>query len=73
MPKIYSATTTAKFSHPVNKRVLDAYNSAIEKAEKVGLRIDVTPDVESMLRRVTKIIDDAAHEAGYKDQEAQQG
>lgn len=72
MPKIYSATATAKFSHPVGKKVLDAYRSAIEKADKVGLRIDVTPDVESMLRRVTKIIDDAAIDAGYKDHQEHQ-
>lgn len=63
MPKITSHHTTSHLRVVVDKTTLDKYQSALSRAKKAGLRVDVQTDFEQLLRRLTKIIDDAVHEA----------
>lgn len=63
MPKIIPTVASAQFRCPVNRRVLENFQSAVRQAEQAGLRVDITTDVEQMLRRLEKVINDAAAEA----------
>ncbi len=63
MPKITSNSTTAQLRVSVNKATLDKYQSSLSRAEKAGLKVDVQTDFEQLLKRLTKVIDDATQEA----------
>ena len=63
MPKITSGKTKARLVIHVDSRTLDAYQSSLKRAEEAGLQVDVTGDFESLLRRLTKIVNDAIEES----------
>lgn len=63
MPRISTPDATASFRVAVDRRVLDAFTSAMKRAEDVGLRVDYRQDVEKLLKRLTRIVNDAADEA----------
>ncbi len=60
MPRITASTATSQFRVNVDKKILGRFQSALDEAEKAGLRVDIQTDVEQLLRRLTKIINDAA-------------
>ena len=62
MPKITSSIKQARFSQVVSKNVMEDFDAAMNAATKSGLRVDVQTDVEQLLKRLTKIINDAATE-----------
>lgn len=63
MPKITSMNETAQFRVTVSKRILESFQGAMKKADAVGLKVDIQPDVEALLRKLTKIINDAVSES----------
>lgn len=63
MPKITSGKTTARLVVQVDSRTLDAYQASMKHAAEVGLNVDVTGDFEALLRKLTKIVNDAAEES----------
>jgi hypothetical protein len=63
MPRISTPDATASFRVAVDRRVLDAFTAAMKRAEDAGLRVDYREDVEKLLKRLTRIVSDAATEA----------
>lgn len=62
MPKITSGKTTSRLVVQVDTRTLDAYQASMKRASDAGLRVDVSGDFEALLRRLTKIVNDAVDE-----------
>lgn len=63
MPKIVHLDQTSTMKIVVNKRILEAYESAMARAEKAGLRVDVQTDFEQTMKRITKIVNDSVDES----------
>lgn len=62
MPRITSTHAKGSFRATVNHRTLAAWKAALEAASAAGLTVDYQPDVEQLLRRLTKSILDAVTE-----------
>lgn len=63
MPKIVHLDQTASAKIVVNKRILDAYQAALARANKAGIRVEVQTDFEQTMKRITKIVNDSIGEA----------
>lgn len=63
MPKIVHLDQTASAKIVVNKRILDAYQAALARANKAGIRVEVQTDFEQTMKRITKIVNDSIDEA----------
>ena len=63
MALITKPTPTVTLSFKVNKRIGDAYTDVLDSARSAGLIVDVTDDLEKLLTRLARQINDAVAES----------
>lgn len=61
--RITRTDRTASFRVNLDAAILDRFQAALQAAQQAGLRVDYRPDIEALLARLTRKLQDAAAES----------